>query len=75
MNNEELAKKIVGIFDWWELDNEQDNYAETLSALNSNNQKDIKTMINYFSEYVKTDFKKEQTQIILEELKKRLKEN
>ena len=75
MNNEELAKKIVGIFEWWELDNEQDNYAETLSALNSNNQKDIRTMINYFSENVKTDFKKEQSQIILEELKKRLKEN
>jgi mannitol/fructose-specific phosphotransferase system IIA component (Ntr-type) len=74
MNNEELAKKIIENFDWWELDNEQDNYNEILFALNNNNQNDIKTIISYFTENIENDFRKEDAQIILKELKNRLKE-
>lgn len=72
MSNEELTKLIISCYDWWEI--EDDSYNETLKVLNTNNTKDLRTMINYFNENIEWGFQVEKSTKILNELNKRSKQ-
>lgn len=72
MKNKELAKLIISCFEWWEIDNPQENYKITLKSLKENNKKDLQTMANYFKENIMGDFQVVKSTKILNEINKRL---
>lgn len=71
--NKQLADKIISCFDWWELEDTEQNTKEILDLLDRNDPKELEELANNFRETKQGLISNEKLESIITEILGRIK--